>query len=511
MEAVTAPAARARARRRWPTWPAWPPSKHGDKPALRHKVGDEWAGRQLRRARRGRQRDRPRPDRPRPRARRQGRDPRPTPAPSGPTPTSAILAAGAVSVSVYQTNSAGGVPLRARALRVEGGVRRGRRAAGEDPRRSQDELPNLEHIVVFDPVDGDIGDAISLDDLRERGRGRDAAELERAHRRGRPRTTSAIYIYTSGTTGPPKGCMLTPRQLPRRHLDDRVDGRARGGRGRLPLPPARARVREADPVRGDRPRRRARLLGEGPAEDHPQPDGDQADVLPVGAADVREDLHAGHLERAPDPEQLEQAVQVGAEGAPDAGSAGEEVPAELQAGFDQAEEALYKNVRGIFGGNIRQCVTGAAPIAKEILEFFYACGVPVMEGYGMTETSTVATANTPEDFRFGSVGKPHARRGGEGRPRTASCCCAAPNIFQGYYKNEEATERDARGRLAAHRRPRLRSTTTASCSSPAARRTSSSPRAARTSRRPTWRTASSRTAGSRRPWWSATAARTWSR
>ncbi len=75
--------------------------------------------------------------------------------------------------------------------------------------------------------------------------------------------------------------------------------------------------------------------------------------------------------------------------------AGEEVPAELQRPSTQAEEALYKNVRGLFGGNIRECVTGAAPIAPEILEFFYACGVPVMEGYGMTETSTSATVNRP--------------------------------------------------------------------------------------------------------------------
>ena len=51
-------------------------------------------------------------------------------------------------------------------------------------------------------------------------------------------------------------------------------------------------------------------------------------------------------------------------------------------------------------------MTGAAPIAKEILEFFFACGVPVLEGYGMTETSTVATVNTLEDYRLGSVGKP---------------------------------------------------------------------------------------------------------
>ena len=65
---------------------------------------------------------------------------------------------------------------------------------------------------------------------------------------------------------------------------------------------------------------------------------------------------------APDKEQLAQAVQVGLK-VRQMQQAGQEVPEELQAGFDKAEEALYKNVRGIFGGNIRQCVTGAAPIA----------------------------------------------------------------------------------------------------------------------------------------------------
>jgi len=110
----------------------------------------------------------------------------------------------------------------------------------------------------------------------------------------------------------------------------------------------------------------------------------------------------------------------------------------VRQGFDAAEEALYKNVRALFGGEIRQCVTGAAPIAREILEFFYACGVPVMEGYGMTETSTVATANTPESFRFGSVGKPlphvEAKVAADGE-----LVLKGPNIFQGYYKDEEAT------------------------------------------------------------------------
>src|SRR5207253_10730232 len=55
--------------------------------------------------------------------------------------------------------------------------------------------------------------------------------------------------------------------------------------------------------------------------------------------------------------------------------------------FDEADELLFKNVRAIFGGRVRHATSGAAPIAKEILEFFYACGVPVFEGYGMTETA----------------------------------------------------------------------------------------------------------------------------
>jgi long-chain acyl-CoA synthetase len=116
------------------------------------------------------------------------------------------------------------------------------------------------------------------------------------------------------------------------------------------------------------------------------------------------------------------------------------VPEELEKAFDVAEERLFKNVRALFGKNIRECVTGAAPIAREILEFFYACGVPVMEGYGMTETSTSATVNRPHagGFRFGSVGKPQ-KNVQVGIAEDGEVLIKGPNIFQGYYKNEGAT------------------------------------------------------------------------
>jgi long-chain acyl-CoA synthetase len=115
---------------------------------------------------------------------------------------------------------------------------------------------------------------------------------------------------------------------------------------------------------------------------------------------------------------------------------GEEVPPELREPFEQLDEQVFKNVRAIFGGRVRQAVTGAAPIAQEILEFFYACGVPVLEGYGMTETATVATYSTVEDHKFGTVGRPlpgvEVKIAGDGE-----LLIKGANIFSGYWKDAE--------------------------------------------------------------------------
>ena len=97
---------------------------------------------------------------------------------------------------------------------------------------------------------------------------------------------------------------------------------------------------------------------------------------------------------APDREKLDKAVELGVK-VRMARAAASRCPPSSRPAFAAADEALYKNVRALFGGRIRECVTGAAPIASEILRFFYACGVPVMEGYGMTETATSATVNRP--------------------------------------------------------------------------------------------------------------------
>jgi long-chain acyl-CoA synthetase len=129
--------------------------------------------------------------------------------------------------------------------------------------------------------------------------------------------------------------------------------------------------------------------------------------------------------------QAEAAIKLGAK-VRDMQNRGEEVPEEMQKAFDEADEKLYKNVRAIFGGNVRQATSGAAPIARDILEFFWACGVPVLEGYGMTETATAATGSTIEEHRFGTVGK--ALPGVELKiAEDGEILIKGPNIFAGYH------------------------------------------------------------------------------
>jgi long-chain acyl-CoA synthetase len=106
--------------------------------------------------------------------------------------------------------------------------------------------------------------------------------------------------------------------------------------------------------------------------------------------------------------------------------------------YERADKLVLANIRNLFGGRIVQAVSGAAPINPEILRFFDAAGVLVLEGWGMTETSTAATVATPEDFKFGTIGKPFP--GVELRiADDGEILVKGPNIFQGYYKNEEAT------------------------------------------------------------------------
>ena len=103
-----------------------------------------------------------------------------------------------------------------------------------------------------------------------------------------------------------------------------------------------------------------------------------------------------------------------------------------------ADKKVLSKIRNLFGGKLRLAVSGAAPINPEILRFFDAAGVLVLEGWGMTETSTAATISSPDDFKVGTIGKPFP--GCEVRiAEDGEILVKGPNVFQGYHKNEEAT------------------------------------------------------------------------
>ena len=110
----------------------------------------------------------------------------------------------------------------------------------------------------------------------------------------------------------------------------------------------------------------------------------------------------------------------------------------LRKRYEFADKRVLSKIRGLFGGRLRLAVSGAAPINPEILRFFDAAGVLVLEGWGMTETSTAATISSPENFKVGTIGKPFP--GCEVRiAEDGEILVKGPNVFQGYYKNEEAT------------------------------------------------------------------------
>ncbi len=343
-----------------------------------------------------------------------------------------ILGAGATCVSIYQTNSPEECHYvlhhsESRAVFVEDAEQLAK------IREVESDLPDLELIIVMEPS-GDIGDAVSFEELGTRGKRRPDADYEE-RLKGVKDDDMCLYIYTSGTTGPPKGCLLTHGNYRQVTNMAEADGRLGGDEIiYLFLPLAHAFALLVQFIAFD--------LGSSIAYWEKDPQKIIPNLLEVrptyfpSVPRIFEKIYT-LANSVGDPEEIRQAVEVGFK-VRQMEEAGEEVPHDLRKAFEEADEKLYQKVQALFGGRLRQAVTGAAPISKEILEFFFACGVPVMEGYGMTETSTVASSNRPDAFRFGSVGKPlngvEAKIADDGE-----LLLRGPNIFQGYFKNEEAT------------------------------------------------------------------------
>jgi long-chain acyl-CoA synthetase len=348
----------------------------------------------------------------------------------------AALSIGATVVPIYQTNS----PEECRYVLENSDAKV---VVVEDDeqlekiRKVRDQLPKLEQVVR---MTGSSDDALSLDDLASKGAGVDAARWESLYSAVTP-TDICTFIYTSGTTGPPKGCIISHGNY-RAMLDMVNETSVIEGEDvsylYLPLAHSFALLIqlgsfdlgatlaywERDPLK----------IMPNLAELKPTyfPSVPRIFEKIYTAATSGMEKQGGLKKKI-----FDWAIRVGTK-MRETERRGRKPGFLLSREYAFADKQVLSKIRNLFGGKLRLAVSGAAPINPEILRFFDAAGVLVLEGWGMTETSTAATISTPDDFRIGTIGKPfpgcQVRIADDGE-----ILVKGPNVFQGYHKNEEAT------------------------------------------------------------------------
>ena len=307
----------------------------------------------------------------------------------------------------------------------------------------RDELTQLEKVVVWNTEGAEsLMEAhdwlVSFDQVL--GTPVDHAAIEARVEKIDPKGT-AIIVYTSGTTGPPKGAMISQENimtvmrdqdeafsiiegdcslsfLPMAHVAERVlafYGRINTG---MPTYFASSIAKVLEEVSEVRPT----VFGSVPR------------IFEKAYAKIM-----STVEQSPASRQriFRWAERVGRE-AVQLWQSGKPIPFGLKLKYGIADKLVFSKLRAIFGGRVRYFITGAAPIAPEILEFFWAAGFPIFEVYGMTESTVITHANTPGRTKLGSVGHPLSVV--EDRiAEDGEILIRSKLVFQGYYKNPEAT------------------------------------------------------------------------
>lgn len=305
-------------------------------------------------------------------------------------------------------------------------------------------LPSLRHVITIDPPTAI--EATALEAVEARGRKEAEANPAAAQKLAGavgPEDLASI-VYTSGTTGDPKGVMLTNRNfvsnvkasrevlplssndralsaLPYSHVFERMVG--------LYLYPSAgvsvAVARSIDTVIEDIGEIRPTVMTMVPR------------FYEKMYARVKESVAAG----SPTKRRIfDWAIATGREHG-EYRLRRESPPFGLSLKYKMATALVFKKLHRRLGGELRFFVSGSAPLSKEIADFFWAAGITILEGYGLTETSPVISVNRPDRIRFGTVGLPIPGVEVEIAP-DGEILARGENVMKGYWKKEAAT-RDA--------------------------------------------------------------------
>jgi long-chain acyl-CoA synthetase len=348
------------------------------------------------------------------------------------------MAAGAVSVPVYHTE---GIEALLHIVRDSGSrvlFIRSQLMAQELTERL-DDLPDLQQIIL---LGGSLNrpQVLSLNDFLAGGSATEDDELERRLAAGRG-DELATLIYTSGTTGLPKGVMLKHDNilgavtaatsvfsigpddtclsfLPLSHVFERVDGY-------YLMMLQGATIAYAESI----------------------------DTVPVNLVEIQptvvisvprlyEKMFARVMERVLSGPLIKK--QLFFAGLKIGGRysrtilAGEQPGALLRFGIAVARKLVFSKLHERLGGRLRFFISGGAALVRNVAEFFHAAGIPIYEGYGLTETSAGVAANTPEHMRLGCVGRPFPgtkiRIADDGE-----ILLRGPGVFSGYWQRDELT------------------------------------------------------------------------
>ena len=357
--------------------------------------------------------------------------------PHWPTVDFATLCAGAVLVPVYPTllpdqasyiagNCGAKVVIAETAAHLEGFL------------ANIDKLPDVRHFVLIKGTSSDPR-VITLDKLIEKGAGADAAEFEARARAVQP-DDLATFIYTSGTTGTPKGVMLTHRNI----ASNVSSGLSVLGLDRnfvvlsfLPLSHSFERtvdycyflegctIAYAESVA---------LVSQNMQEVKPHVFVSVPRVYEKVYSKVQEGVAAG----SPIKQKLfAWAVGVGRAALPYRLKR-QKPPGFLGIQLGLADKLVFSKIKARLGGRFEFAISGGAPLARDIAEFFWGAGLPIYEGYGLSETSPVISVNTRENVKMGAVGQPLP--GIEVKiAEDGEILSKGPNIMKGYWGMEKET------------------------------------------------------------------------